>query len=115
MFSKKKYRPESSVRLCDSLNGYVEKCILPKQKVFESIKCAWKRLLPAHLRDHSRIADIYRGRLTVVVDTAPYQYELQLRCADILEQLQRLCPNAKLTEIRLTIHCPDRNFTANSG
>jgi len=115
MFSNKNCRTEPSVRLSDNVKGYVEKYILPRQKVFEAIKCVWTSILPAYLRDHSRIADIYRGRLTVVVDSAPYKYELQLRCAEILEQLQRLCPNAKLTEIRLTIHCLDRNFTADSG
>lgn len=98
-----KQGPDATVRLGDVLNELLVNRISPAQATLRSVDEAWSRLLPAELSQHCRIADISSGQLKVLVDSPPYMYELQLCSSDILRELQRQCPRARLRKIRLAI------------
>ena len=81
----------------------MDKQISPQQTRFSQIAEAWTRLLPAGLCGHCEIADISGGQLEVQVDSPSYKYELQLCSSELLEELQRQCPRARLTKIKLIV------------
>ena len=81
----------------------MDKRISPLQARFSQIDEVWSRLLPAELCGHCEIVDISGGRLEVQVDSPSYKYELQLCSSELLEELQRQCPGARLMKINLVV------------
>jgi hypothetical protein len=69
----------------------------------DSVSEALERLLPATMRDHCRLAEISGGSVKIAVDSASYMYELQLCKAELLEELQRVCPGAGVRRITVTM------------
>ena len=93
----------ADIKLGDVVTRLVEKQISPRQARFGQLADAWNQLLPAELRKHCRLADFSAGRLKVTADSSAYVYELQLCSDELLKQLQRQCPVARLTKIKVTI------------
>jgi hypothetical protein len=77
--------------------------ISPQQARFSEVSEAWHRLLPAELCGHCEIVDISGDQLEVQVDSSSYKYELQLCSSELLDELRRQCPRARLTKIRLVV------------
>ena len=82
-------------KIADALGGFIQK-ITPLQKRSTSLVEAWDQILPDPLREHCRIVSIKGGSLKVSADSASYMYELQLCKTELLSELQRLCPGARL-------------------
>ena len=66
-----------------------------------SVSEAWDTILPPNLRQHCRIAAISGGTIKVVANAASYMYELQLCKDELLSELQRLCPQARLRRMQI--------------
>ena len=63
---------------------------------------AWCRLVPQAMLDRCALESFHRGRLTVIVDSAPHLYELkQVLLAGIELQLLAACRGAGLRRIVL--------------
>lgn len=93
----------SVVKLGDAVGELLNHRILPQAERFTSVVEAWNQLLPADLAGHCRLAQVAAGQLKVIVDSAPYMYELQLCRAELLRGLQRQCPRARLRKIDLAV------------
>ena len=96
-------RPDRTVRVGNAVAELMEKRISPKYNRFGMVAELWGRLLPAELREHCKITDISSGRLKVLVDSPPYMYELRLCSQQLLEELQRQCPQAKIKRIEFGV------------
>ena len=77
--------------------------ISPRQAIFSEVAEVWNQLLPAELGSRCEIVDISGGRLVVKVDSPSYMYELQLCSSDLLAELKRQCPRARLSTIKLVV------------
>lgn len=77
--------------------------ISPRQAIYSKVAEAWSRMLPAELGRHCEIVDISAGQLSVSVDSPSYMYELQLCGSELLDELRRECPRARLTRIKFLI------------
>ena len=96
-------RPSSgAVSLGRAAQQLLTEQIAPQQAKFSQIDDVWRDLLPAALQQHCEIVDISGGQLDVRVDSPSYVYELQLCSSELLSELQRLCPRARLTKIKFT-------------
>lgn len=89
-------------RLGDAVGDVVSR-LAPVHARCDAVTEVWQDLLPDALRRHCRIEAIRRGRVKVVVDAASYMYELQLCKAELLAELQRLCPRAALRSISVSM------------
>jgi predicted nucleic acid-binding Zn ribbon protein len=97
------HRANNTVSLGDLLNELIEKQVSPRQTRFGLIAEAWDQLLPTELCQHCRIVDISGGRLKVLADSPSYMYQLQLCSSELLKELARCCPRARIKEIRFAI------------
>ena len=75
--------------------------LTPVYERCHSVGDAWGEVLPPTLRAHCRLEGLKGGCLRVVVDAASYMYELQLCKAELLKELQRLCPGAGLHRLQI--------------
>ncbi|MHC4060830.1 MAG: DciA family protein [Planctomycetota bacterium] len=89
--------------LGDAVKQLMEDRVSPQQTRFESICDLWSELLPAELSRHCRLGDISGGRLNVFVDSPPYMHELRLCSPELLEEIQRRCPQARIRRIQFAI------------
>ena len=63
---------------------------------------AWAQLVPETLQRHSCVESLVRGRLTVVVDSAPHLFQLrQIMLAGLEAQLLSACRGAGVRRIAL--------------
>ena len=63
---------------------------------------AWARIVPEELQARSCVESLVRGRLTVVVDSAPHLFQLrQLLLAGLETQLLSACRSAGVRRIAL--------------
>jgi len=85
-------------KLGDVVDGFVER-LAPLHARCGSVTQAWDAVLPPTMRKHCRIESITGGSVRVAVDAASYMYELQLCNAELLAELQRLCPGAAVRRI----------------
>ena len=100
----KKPRKRKAGRLLGEMLGDImEKQISPKQGVYDMILQAWEQLLPEQLRQHCRIVDVNAGRVKVKVDSPSYLHEFRLCSYQLLEELQRLCPKARVKKIDFSL------------
>ncbi|MDI9432814.1 MAG: DciA family protein [Sedimentisphaerales bacterium] len=83
--------------------GDVVERLAPLHAQCDSVVQAWQELLPEALRRHCRIDSVTGGCVRVVVDAASYMYELQLCKAQLLPELQRLCPRAGLRRMNVAM------------
>jgi hypothetical protein len=63
----------------------------------------WAQLLPEEMSRRCRIVDLAAGLLTVSVDSPSYMYELRISSNQLVEQLQRECPEAKLRAMKIML------------
>ena len=96
-------RADNTVGLGDVLNGFIENRVSPQQIRFGLIAEAWSQLLPVELCQHCRITDISGSRLKVLADSPSYMYELQLLSCELLKELARQCPQARIQEIKFAV------------
>ncbi|MBN1362156.1 MAG: DUF721 domain-containing protein [Sedimentisphaerales bacterium] len=75
--------------------------LTPMYERCSTVAEAWNQVLPPGLRAHCRIGGFKGGCLRVVVDAASYMYELQLCKAELLKELQRLCPGTGLHRVQI--------------
>lgn len=87
-------------RMGDITNGVVAR-LTPVYERCNSVGEAWDQVLPPALRAHCRVAGVRGGCLRIVVDAASYMYELQLCKAELLKELQRLCPGTGLHRVQI--------------
>lgn len=100
----KKPQPRKSGTLLSVMLGdIIEKQISPKQGVYDIIIQAWEQLLPEQLRQHCRIVDINAGRVRVLVDSPSYLHEFRLCGDSLLDELQKLCPKAKIKKLSFSL------------
>lgn len=90
-------------RLGDVLNELMGSNISPRQARFACVDELWSQLLPPELEQHCRLADITSGQLKVLVDSPSHLHELQLCGLELLAELQRQCPQARIKKIKFTI------------
>jgi hypothetical protein len=74
--------------------------IAPQQARFGGVGEAWSEIVPQELFEHCEIVDLTGGELKVKVDSPAYMYELQLCSSELLEELRRQCPRARLKGIK---------------
>jgi len=91
------------IRLGDAVKQLVEERISPRQAGFELIVGLWRELLPEGLHRHCRIAGISGGRLEVLVDSPLYANELRWCSSELLEQIKRQCPQARIEKIQFVV------------
>lgn len=96
-------KPDKMIRVGDVVQQLMDNQLSPRQEAFDVIDQQWRQLLPVELVRHSRIAGISGGQLKIQVDSASYMYELQLCSSGLLSELQRLCPQARVKEIKLVL------------
>jgi len=97
------HRAERTVSLGDVLSGLMENQVAPQQTKFGLITEAWSQMLPSELCQHCKIAGISGSRLKVLVDSPSYMYELQLLSCELLKELARQCPQARIQEIKFAV------------
>jgi len=83
-------------------NGLLAR-LTPVHERCDSVSQAWKYVLPPALQAHCRVGSIKGGCLRIDVDTASYMYELQLCKAELLKELQRLCPGTGLRRVQIVM------------
>lgn len=96
-------RPDRTIRVGEVVQQLVDNQLSPRQEASDAIGKLWHQLLPAELVQHSRITELSGGQLKIRVDSASYRYELQLCSSGLLGELQRLCPQARVKEIKLVL------------
>jgi len=96
-------KQKPAVRLHEMLTELMDNTIVPQQAQFRRVSELWQQMLPAELSGHCRVADISAGQLKVLVDSPSYMYELQLCSSNILAELQRRCPQARIRAIKLAL------------
>ena len=96
-------KPSRAAKLGDVAEQLMNKRISPRQAKFGSVVETWDRLLPAELREHCRIASVSSSQVRVVADAPSYVHELRLCSSELLEQLQRQCPAARITKIKIGV------------
>ena len=76
--------------------------VVRRQTKLAIVADAWCRLIPESLLERCALESFHRGRLTVVVDSAPHLYQLrQVLLAGIERQLLAACRGAGLRRIGL--------------
>ena len=95
-------RTADASAMADLVNGFVER-LAPLPVRCDSVAAAMEGLLPPNMRPHCRFAGVSAGSVKLVVDAASYMYELQLCKSELLAELQRLCPGARLRRIQVVM------------
>ena len=96
-------KPYDAAGLGQVAQQLMDRQVSPRQAVFSDVVDAWSQMLPAELSRHCKIVDISAGLLKVQVDSPSYMYELQLCSSELLDELQRHCPKARLTRIKFVV------------
>ncbi len=89
-------------KIGDMIGTFVER-LEPVHTRFDSVAEALESLLPPNIRDHCRLGGVSGGAVTLIASGASYMYELQLCKAELLLELQRLCPTARLHRIQISM------------
>ena len=100
---QKKPRPYHAASLGQVAQQLMDERISPLQARFSKVAEFWSQLLPVELSGHCEIIDISGGQLTVQADSPSYVYELQLCSPELLKELQRQCPKARLVKIKFVV------------
>ncbi|MBN1505884.1 MAG: DUF721 domain-containing protein [Sedimentisphaerales bacterium] len=95
-------KSRDACRLGELLPAFVD-ALGPVHDRFDSVADAWEGLLPGNLRSHCRVGSFTGGCLRVLADGSSYICELQFSKADLLRELQRLCPGARVRRIEVSM------------
>ena len=96
-------KPYSATGIGQIVQQYLDGQVSPRQAVFSEVAEAWSLMLPEELARRCEIVDISGGLLKVKVDSPSYMYELQLGSPELLAEMQRQCPRARLTKIKFVV------------
>jgi hypothetical protein len=94
-------RYDRFVRIGQVAEQFIAGQVVPQQKKYGDVLEVWEQVLPEELGKHCEIVDISGGSLSVQVDSPSHKYELHLCSTEILRELQKECPRARLTKIKL--------------
>ena len=94
-------RYDRFVSLGQAAEQFITGLVRPQQKKYGDVVQIWEQVLPEELCNHCEIVNISGGNLMVKVDSPSYKYELHLCSSEILKELQKECPKARLTKIKL--------------
>ena len=100
---QKKSKPSRTISLADSINEFMKDWVSPRQARFGPIIRLWQQLLPEELYRHCEITDIRGGQLNVRADSPSHASELRWCSSEIVLQLQKNCPSAKIKKIKVTV------------
>jgi predicted nucleic acid-binding Zn ribbon protein len=100
---RKKRLPAEPSRLGELAGEIIEKRVLPQYSRFGTVIELWGQMLPQELVEHCRLEDINGGCLKVRVDSPSYLYELRMCGEQLVEQLQKHCPRARIKEIKFRV------------
>ena len=98
-----KPKQDSIVRLGDMVRRLLEEQICVRRTKLASVAEAWARLLPVGLGQHCHLEEISGGQLKVLVDSPPYMHELRLCSTDLLREIQKQCPQARIKKIKFMV------------
>ncbi len=87
-------------KMSEMVETLVER-LTPVHAQCDSVGEALESVLPPMIRPHCRLGGVSGGAVTLIVSGASYMYELQLCKAELLQELQRLCPEAGLRRIQI--------------
>ena len=91
-----------AIRLGKNVAAFMKHVVEPRQKKLTAVAQAWNALLPVELAEHTCVEELNRGRLKVLVDSAPHLHELNMLLRDdLLEQLRQACPSVHLWRVKL--------------
>ena len=93
----------STTSLGDAVRKLMEDSISARQARYESLPDVWSELLPRGLGGHCRLAGVADGLLKVVADSPSYMYELRLCSSQLVEELRRRCPRARIRTIEVSV------------
>ncbi len=94
-------RFDKFVSIGQAAEQFIAGQVVPQQKKYGDVIEVWQQVLPEELGKHCEIVEISGGSLTVQADSPSYKYELHLCSPAILKELQKACPRARLTKIKL--------------
>jgi len=81
---------------------FFKQSIDKRQRKFGKIAQCWAQLVPEKLAEHCALESLYRGQLTVIVDSSSHLYELKQMLLEGLEkQLILGCPSGNLRKVIL--------------
>jgi len=95
-------RTADPCKMAELVGNFVQR-VAPVRAQCDSVGAALEGLLPPSMRQHCRFAGVSAGNVKIMVDGASYMYELQLCKADLLMELQRLCPSAGVRRIQVAM------------
>jgi len=102
-YAHKRGRAKEVVKLGDVVQHVLTERISPLQSRFGAVAETWSQILPGELSEHCEIVTASGGQLKVRVDLPAYMYELQLCSSELLEEMQRQCPQARLKRIKFVL------------
>ncbi len=94
-------KSKGTQRLGEILIELMDGKVSPRQARFGPVVEFWGELLPVELACHCRITGLLGGELKVAVDSPSYMHELRLCSAELLEELRRRCPRARIERIKI--------------
>ncbi len=92
-----------AVRLSEVVQRVMAEQISPMQSRFGGLAQAWCETVPDEVCRHCEIVEVAGGQLKVRVNGPAYMYEMQLCRTELLEELQRRCPEARLKRIKFVV------------
>jgi hypothetical protein len=92
-----------AVNLSQALKELLDKRISKRQDRFGKLLHIWQEILPPGLYKHCRISNVENGILKVKTDSPVYSNELKWASSDLLRELKRKCPKARIRKIKCTI------------
>ncbi|MBN2588725.1 MAG: DUF721 domain-containing protein [Sedimentisphaerales bacterium] len=98
---RQRKRYDRFVGIGQVVEQFISKQVEPKWKKYGDVVEIWEQVLPEELSKHCEIVDISGGSLSVKVDSPSHKYELRLCSSVIIKELQKECPRARLTKIKL--------------
>ena len=96
-------RANGAVRLGEVVQRVMDEQISPRRSRLVAVAHIWREMLPSELCRHCEIVDVSGGQLKVRVDSPSYMYELQLCSSELLEEMQRQYPQARLKSVKFVV------------
>ena len=99
---ERRAKTRMAARLGDNVVAFMKHVVEPRHKRLAAVAQAWNALVPVELAEHTCVEELKRGRLKVLVDSAPHLHELNMLLRDdLLEQLRQACPSVQLWRVKL--------------
>ena len=98
---RQRKRYDRFVKIGQAAEQFFAGQVLPQQKKYGDVIEVWEQVLPEELSKHCEIVEISNGSLSVRVSSPSHKYELRLCSPAILKELQKECPRARITKVKL--------------